>query len=175
MIWLLSSHIELKLIFNRPINNTSVLVSIIGANRGQANVWAMIIHFTGWDTLQWHHNERDGVSNHRSLDCLLNCLFRRRSMKTSKLRVNGLCEGNRPVTGRFPLQKARNAVNVSIWWHHHKEKGHVKVMRQNAVMCINVHFISTWSILKVVLYPVKLTNIFALCTTEIVILFCNIK
>ena len=27
-------------------------------------------------TLQWRHNERDGVSNHRHLDCLLNRLFR---------------------------------------------------------------------------------------------------
>ena len=31
--------------------------------------------------LQWHHNERDSVKNHRRLDCLLNCLFRRRSKK----------------------------------------------------------------------------------------------
>ena len=43
--------------------------------------------------LQWRHNERDGISNHRRLDCLLDCLFRRRSQNTSKLRVTGLCEG----------------------------------------------------------------------------------
>ena len=48
--------------------------------------------------LHWHHNQRDSVSNHRCLDCLLNRLFRRRSKKTSKLRVTGLCEGNSPVT-----------------------------------------------------------------------------
>ena len=47
--------------------------------------------------LQWRHNERDGVSNHQSLDCLLKRLFRRRSKKTSELRVTGLCEGNSPV------------------------------------------------------------------------------
>ena len=29
------------------------------------------------DSLQWHHNERDGVSYHRRLDCLFNSLFRR--------------------------------------------------------------------------------------------------
>ena len=29
--------------------------------------------------------------------------------KTSKLRVTGLCEGNSPVTGEFPTQKASNA------------------------------------------------------------------
>ena len=53
-------------------------------------------------SLQWRHNERDGVSNHRLLVGLLNRLFRRRSKKTSKLRVTGLCEGNSPVTGEFP-------------------------------------------------------------------------
>ena len=40
-------------------------------------------------TLPWRHNGHDGVSNHRRLDCLLNRLFRRRSKKTSKLRVTG--------------------------------------------------------------------------------------
>ena len=53
-------------------------------------------------TLQCRHNERDGASNHRRLDCLLNCLFRRRSKKTSKHHVTGLCDGNSPVTGEFP-------------------------------------------------------------------------
>ena len=49
-------------------------------------------------TLQWRHNERDGVSNHRRIDCLPNRLFRSRSQKTSKLCVTGLWERNSPVT-----------------------------------------------------------------------------
>ena len=49
-------------------------------------------------TLEWRHNERDGVSNHRRLDCLLNRLFRRRSNTPSKLRVTDLWEGNPSVT-----------------------------------------------------------------------------
>ena len=61
----------------------------------------------------------DGVSNHQPYDCSLNRLFRRRSKKTSKLRVTGLCAGNSPVTGEFPAQRASNAENVSIWWLHH--------------------------------------------------------
>ena len=69
--------------------------------------------------LQSRHNGRDGVSNHQPHDCLLNCLFRRRSKKTSRLRVTGLFEGNSPVTGEFPAQMASNAENVSIWWRHH--------------------------------------------------------
>ena len=54
------------------------------------------------DTLQWRHNERDGVSNYRPLDRLPNRLFRRRSKKKSKFRDTGLCEGNPPVDGGFP-------------------------------------------------------------------------
>ena len=41
------------------------------------------------------------------------------SKKTSKLRVTGLWEGNSPVTGEFPAQRASNAENVSILWRHH--------------------------------------------------------
>ena len=70
-------------------------------------------------SLQWRHNGRDGVSNHQPHDCLLNRLFRRRSKKVSKLRVTGLCEGNSPVTGEFPTQRASTAESVSIWWRHH--------------------------------------------------------
>ena len=43
--------------------------------------------------LQWRYNRCNGVSNHRCLGFLLNRLFRRRSKKTSKLRVTGLCGG----------------------------------------------------------------------------------
>ena len=39
--------------------------------------------------------------------------------ETSKLRATGLCEGNSPVTGEFPAQRASKAENVSIWWRHH--------------------------------------------------------
>ena len=71
------------------------------------------------ESLQWRHNGCDGVSNHQPYDCLLNRLFRRRSKKTSKPRVTGLCAGNSPGTGEFPAQMASYAENVSIWWRHH--------------------------------------------------------
>ena len=45
---------------------------------------------------KWRHNGRDSGSNHQPHDCLLKRLFRRRSKKTSKLRVTGLCAGNSP-------------------------------------------------------------------------------
>ena len=57
-------------------------------------------------TLQWRHNERNGVSNYWCLDCLPSRLFRRRSQKTPKLCATGLCEGNPPVTGGFPSQRS---------------------------------------------------------------------
>ena len=47
-------------------------------------------------SLHWRHNDHDGVSNHQPNDYLLNRLFRRRSKKTSKLRVTGLCVENSP-------------------------------------------------------------------------------
>ena len=68
--------------------------------------------------LHWRHNGRDGVWNHRRLDCLLNRLFKRRSKNTSKLCVTGICEVN-PVKGGFPTQRASNAENASIWRRHY--------------------------------------------------------
>ena len=68
-------------------------------------------------SLQWRHNDHDGISNHWHLNCLLNCMFWHRSKKTSKLHVTGpLCGES---TGNFPIQRASNTENVSIWWHHH--------------------------------------------------------
>ena len=58
---------------------------------------------------QWRHNERDGVSNIQPHECLLNRLFKRRSKKTAKLCVIGLCAGNSQVTGDFPAPTASNA------------------------------------------------------------------
>ena len=52
--------------------------------------------------LQWRHNGCDGVSNHQRHDCLLNRLFRRRSNKTLKLRVTGLCAGIHRSPGNSP-------------------------------------------------------------------------
>ena len=66
-------------------------------------------------SLQWHHNGCDGISNHQPHRCLLNRLFRRRSKKSWKLRVTGLCEGNSLVTGEFPAKRASKAENVSIF------------------------------------------------------------
>ena len=73
-------------------------------------------------TLQWRHNERGSVSNHQPHGCLLKRWFRRRSKKTSKFRVTGICAGDSPGTGEFPAQMASTAENVSIWWRHHEKR-----------------------------------------------------
>ena len=88
--------------------------------------WMISVCFTNMlsgktQTLRWRKNERDSVSNHQPHDCLLNRLLRRRSKKTSKLRVTGLCVGNSQGTGEFPAQMASYAENVSIWWRHHEK------------------------------------------------------
>ena len=82
--------------------------------------WPRVIIKGEWvSALHWRHNGRDSVSNRQPHNGLLNRLFRRRSKKTSKLRVTGLCVGNSPGTGEFPAQMASKAENVSIWWRHH--------------------------------------------------------
>ena len=75
--------------------------------------------------LQWCHNEHDGVSNHWRLDCLLNCLFRHRSKKTSNLHITGFVRGihwwiphtKGPVTRKmFPFDDFIMEVETIIPW-----------------------------------------------------------
>ena len=77
------------------------------------HVYSVVPNRFSYIPLQWRNNGHDGVSNQQPRDCLLNRLLSLRSKKTSKLRVTGLCEGNSPVTGEFPSQRASNAENVS--------------------------------------------------------------
>ena len=111
-------------------------------------LWSSATHTTpGKQTLRWRHNGHDAVSNHQPHHCLLNHIVRRRSKKTSKLRVAGLCAGNSPLTGEFPAQMASNAENVSIWCRHHEVASWILVntgsdnglspVRCQAIICIN--------------------------------------
>ena len=61
----------------------------VGDKKWSSQKW--LSNETNKQTNKWCHNERDGVPNHRRLDCLRMRLFRLRSKKTSKLRVTGLC------------------------------------------------------------------------------------
>ena len=57
--------------------------------------------------LQWHHNERCGVSNHRRIKSLLNLCSDAHQRKQQS------------SPSRFPSLRANNAEYVSIWWRHH--------------------------------------------------------
>ena len=73
-------------------------------------VWTSVLGGTGFSenelklrTLRWRYIGPDSDSTHQPHGCLLSRLFRRRSKKTSKLRVTGLSVGNSPGTGEFPV------------------------------------------------------------------------
>ena len=85
------------------------------------------ICFFCYFSLHWRHNKRDGVSNHRRFDGLLYLLFRRRSKKTFKLCVSGLCERNSSATVEPPPPppppphkgpETRKMFQFSIWSRH---------------------------------------------------------
>ena len=90
---------------------------------------ALLITMTSW-WARWR-------LNHRLLDGLIKRLFRRRTKKTSKLRVTGLCEGNSPVTGEFPSKRTSNAENVFIWWRHHVTSTSAQYQRNSACIALN--------------------------------------
>ena len=79
------------------------------------------------NTLKWRHKGCDDVSNHQPYDCLLNCLIRRRSKKTSKFHVTGLCARNSPLTGEFPhkgpVTRKMFPFDDVIMSHNHYEVG----------------------------------------------------
>ena len=72
-----------------------------------------------FDSLHWRHNEHDGVWNHQPYDCLLNCLFRGRTKKTSKLRVTGFCVVNSPVNSaqEGPVRRKMFPFDDVIMWN----------------------------------------------------------
>ena len=107
-------------------------------------------------SLQWRHYGYDSVSNHQHHECLLNRLFRRRSKKTSKLRVTGPREGNSLGANEFPAQKASNAQNVSIWWRHHDDEIGITTTRKGARVVL-LCFILLWLIRE---FPVDSYDIF---------------
>ena len=101
--------------------------------------------------LHWHHNERNGISNRRCPDCLLNHLFRCRSKKTSMLCITGPCEGNSLATGEFSAQRASDVENVSIWWHHHENchlNWYLQLMGNAYTYCCSLYFFSMKCIWK---------------------------
>ena len=79
-------------------------------------------HFiaSGCFTLQWRHNERDGVSNHLRLKLFAQSFVQVQIKKNIKAPRHWSLW--RESTGDIPSQRANNAEIVSMWWRHH-EKG----------------------------------------------------
>ena len=91
-----------QLIWTQPILTYARITICLWNGKSLTYARIIICLWNGKSSLQWHHNERDSVSNQQPHDCLLNGLFRRRSKKASKPGVTGLCVGNSPVTGESP-------------------------------------------------------------------------
>ena len=103
-------------------------------------------------SLQWRHNDHDSVSNHQPHGCLLNRLFRRRSKKTSNLRVTGLCVGKSPGTVNsphkgpvtrkmFPFNDV-SMVSITSWVHIHDRFSIViPILRK-------IHYALIWVVVK---------------------------
>ena len=131
LVWIMSicpkraARIPIMLpVFLNTIIWSKVLYWIINIQRNMETEVPLYCHHCAC----WHYSDvtMDAiVSQITSLTIVYSTvLFRRRSKKTSKLCVTGLCAGNSPWTGEFPAQMASNAENVSIWWRHHVY-GHV--------------------------------------------------
>ena len=67
------------------LNSSAVACWILFRKNNVPSFCVITRRWDGWNssnaylqklTLQWRHNERDGVSNHQSHDCLLNRLFK---------------------------------------------------------------------------------------------------
>ena len=99
--------------------------------------------------LQWRHNDHDGVSNHQSLRCLLNRVFKRRWKKTSNLRVTGLCAGNSPGPVNSP-HKGQVTRKMFPFDDVIMETGRMYVMRSKFTYIL--HSISIWLSAKCVTY-----------------------
>ena len=75
-------------------------------------------------SLQWRHNERDGVSNHRRLDCSLRLLFRRISRKHQSSVPLAFVRGihqwlvNSPHKGTVTWRMLPFD-DVIMWWYVH--------------------------------------------------------
>ena len=82
--------IIISMAFHRK-NRNHIILSVI-------EIYITIAGNVARISLHWRHNDRDGVSNHRRLDCLLNGLFRRRAKNTSKLRLTRHCDRWIPLT-----------------------------------------------------------------------------
>ena len=129
--------------WSRGTRMTCYTMTLHGRCKPPSNLWLKIYHAT-MIIASTHYNDvimSAMASQITSLTIVYSTIYSKpRLKKTSKLCVTGLCEGNPPVTGECPSQRASNAENVSIWWRHHAAKmGHHKNPSLHEVSVINNH------------------------------------
>ena len=91
-------------------------IIVMNSDKSDVNIWVILVVnifslLCVYVSLQWRHNERDGVWNHRRLNCLLNCYFRRRSQQNIKAPPHW------PLWGEWPVnspQKVSNKGNDDV-------------------------------------------------------------
>ena len=110
------------------------------------------------NSLQWSYNDRDGVSNHRRPDCLLNRVLRSRSRKTSKLRVTGPCDANSRLPVEFHTRGKCFHLMTSSFYHFIQVTAtHLKIRGQVEEMGVAVTWTMCEDIPKVV--PIMATGL----------------
>ena len=124
--------------WRRSHDRQNMRTNVSGNFYVNSNIWIYpvigpwVLNILRHCALQWRYIERDGVSNHQPRYYLLNCLFRCRSRKTSKLRVTGLCAWNSPSTGGYPhkrpiMRKMVPFDDVIIVRFLHTETTHLRI------------------------------------------------
>ena len=79
--------------------STGAMIKFLNGGEETLKTRGKICQYLIKSTLQWRQNERDGVSNHLLLHCLLNRLFKHRTKKVSKLCVTGRYPASSPYNG----------------------------------------------------------------------------
>ena len=102
------------LIYNRLCYNGSSVYS----NRILVSIYKIFFRIYLLNKLDGHSalasNNRHGLLNYRSIECLSNSSFRLTTKKHQRSALLSLYEGNPPVAGGFPAQRDSNAENVSV-------------------------------------------------------------
>ena len=97
--------------------NTLDLLVLTASKIEASRVIRLQANIISYESLEWSHNGRNGVSNHQPHQCLFNRLFVKENIKAP--RHWPLCgECYWPFVRGIPAQMASNAENVSIWWRH---------------------------------------------------------
>ena len=116
------------------------LNSVIVTQFGQLE-WTSQFRWASWYSLQWRHNERDGVSNHQPHDCLINPLFRHRSRKhqnsASLAYVRGIHRSPANSPHKWPVTRKMFPFHDIIMFEDFRAYGKLKQFRlsNSATFC----------------------------------------